>query len=237
QKKVLITQSDYIPWKGYFDAIACADVFIVFDDLQYTKRDWRNRNQIKTKDGLHWLSIPVRVKGKYFQKIKDVKIADPNWNSKHWKSIVHHYGKAKYFKYYKEHFEELYANCNSEYLHEVNILFLKSICQILEINTPILFSSDYTILEGKNERIMHLCQQVGATSYISGPTARHYLDQQLFADNGIEISYMNYDDYPIYKQVGVPFMGNVSVLDLLFNVGADFASYMQLETKQAVINS
>ena len=96
-KKVLITQSNYIPWKGYFDAIAIADEFVVYDDMQYTRRDWRNRNLIKTKNGLEWLTIPVEVKGKYFQKIRDTKISDPKWAIKHWSIISQNYAKAKYF--------------------------------------------------------------------------------------------------------------------------------------------
>src|SRR4026207_404505 len=107
-KTIAVVQSNYIPWRGYFDLINSVDEFILYDDVQYTIRDWRNRNIIKTSRGSLWLTIPVRVKGKYYQKIKDTKIGDPEWNQRHWTSITHNYAKARYFRQYRETFEELY---------------------------------------------------------------------------------------------------------------------------------
>jgi hypothetical protein len=107
-KKVAVVQSNYIPWKGYFDLINLADEFIMFDDMQYTRRDWRNRNRIKSRQGPIWLAIPVEAKGKRDQKIKDTVISDPGWNRNHWRAIVYNYAKAKYFSNYKDRFEELY---------------------------------------------------------------------------------------------------------------------------------
>ena len=115
-KKIAILQSNYIPWKGYFDIINLVDEFILFDDVQYTKRDWRNRNRIKTKQGLMWLTIPVMLKNRYFQKINETRISDTKWNRKHWSTISHNYSKAKYFKVYKEQFEELYLGCNEIFI-------------------------------------------------------------------------------------------------------------------------
>nr|MBU9918948.1 WbqC family protein [Fusobacteriaceae bacterium] len=114
-KKIAILQSNYIPWKGYFDLINMVDEFILYDDMQYTRRDWRNRNKIKTPQGLQWLTIPVEIKGKFFQKIKDTRITDKKWNIKHWRTISQNYSKAKYFKDYKDIFEELYLACDEEY--------------------------------------------------------------------------------------------------------------------------
>src|SRR5215204_4466106 len=110
-KKVAIVQSNYIPWKGYFDLINLVDEFILFDDMQYTRRDWRNRNIIKTSAGPKWLTIPVAVKGNYFQSIQDTTISDPRWARKHWESIVHSYAKAKSFAMYRDVFEALYLTC------------------------------------------------------------------------------------------------------------------------------
>src|SRR5574341_355883 len=107
-KRVAIVQSNYIPWKGYFDMIASVDEFILYDDMQYTRRDWRNRNIIKTANGLLWLTIPVQVKGKYYQKVCETVISDQNWNQKHWNSITHNYARARYYREYKEVFEDLY---------------------------------------------------------------------------------------------------------------------------------
>ncbi|HVZ95255.1 MAG TPA: WbqC family protein, partial [Chitinophagaceae bacterium] len=130
-KKLLITQSNYIPWKGYFDAINSVDEFVIYDDMQYTKRDWRNRNKIKTANGLQWLTIPVEVKGKYLQKIKDTKISSSKWNKEHWNAVKINYATASFFKQYKDFFEALYLNCNKAYLSEINFLFLTAICNLL----------------------------------------------------------------------------------------------------------
>ena len=126
-KKALITQSNYIPWKGYFDAINMVDEFIIYDDMQFTRRDWRNRNKIKTKDGLIWLTIPVEVKGKYFQKINETVISDPNWGMHHWKTIQYNYHKTPYFTLYKDQFEEAFLNNDKKYLTEINLQFLQLI--------------------------------------------------------------------------------------------------------------
>ena len=189
-KKVAIVQSNYIPWKGYFDLINTVDEFILFDDMQYTRRDWRNRNKIKTSQGLIWLTIPVQVKGKYFQTIKETEISDQNWTQLHWKSILNNYARADYFADYKEIFEDLYLNCNEKFLSDINYRFLVKICNLLEIQTQISWSTDYTIVNGKTERLVSLCKQAGATEYVSGPAARDYIDEDLFQQENIKLSYI-----------------------------------------------
>jgi hypothetical protein len=119
-KRVAIVQSNYIPWKGYFDLINLVDEFVLFDDIQYTRRDWRNRNRIKTPTGLMWLTVPVVVKGRYYQRIRETVIADPEWNKAHWKSIVLNYARAKHFDTYREFLEELYLGCNERFLSQIN---------------------------------------------------------------------------------------------------------------------
>jgi hypothetical protein len=225
-KKIAVVQSNYIPWKGYFDLINMVDEFILFDDMQYTRRDWRNRNKIKTKDGLMWLTIPVIVKGKFFQAIKDTKISQPNWNVRHWKSINHNYAQAKYFKEYRELFEELYLNSIETYLSEINYKFITAICGILGINTPLSWSMDFNIVQGKPERLVDLCKQTGAVEYVSGPSAKGYLDDKLFEQEGIRLSFIDYSKYPEYTQLFPPFEHKVSILDLLFNEGPNATEYM-----------
>src|SRR5262245_55628331 len=139
-KKVAIVQSNYIPWKGYFDLINSVDEFILFDDMQYTKRDWRNRNKIKSVKGSLWLTIPVEVTGKYFQKIKETVVSDQTWRQKHWRTIVHSYSKAVYFKIYQDVFEELYLGSNERFLSEINHRFLQAVCQLLGVKTKITWS-------------------------------------------------------------------------------------------------
>ena len=126
-KKIAISQSNYIPWKGYFDLINLVDEFILYDDMQYTRSDWRNRNKIKTPNGTNWLTIPINSKGNFLAKIIEMKIADKNWAVKHWQQIKHNYAKAKNFKKYKDIFEELYLICKEEYLSEINHKFIITI--------------------------------------------------------------------------------------------------------------
>jgi hypothetical protein len=226
-KKVAIVQSNYIPWKGYFDLINLVDEFILYDDMQYTRRDWRNRNLIKTAAGLKWLTIPVAVKGNYFQKIKDTTISDPGWTKKHWQSIVHSYSKAKHFSAYREAFENLYLSSSEKFLSRINYRFLTAICRILGIDTKITWSDDYVPEGGKTERLVNLCKQAGATSYLSGPAARAYLEEELFKRENIELQYMDYSAYPEYTQLLPPFQHEVSIIDLIFNEGPEATKYMK----------
>jgi len=223
RKKIAI----YIPWKGYFDIINMVDEFILYDDMQYTKRDWRNRNKIKTKNGVIWLTTPVKVKGRYYQKIKDTVISDPRWKYKHWKSIVFNYSKAKYFKIYKELFEELYLGTDEKFLSKINYRFLKAICQILGIKTKLSWSMDYNLVEGKTEKLISLCKQTGASSYLSGPAAKGYIDEELFNKEEIELEYMDYSGYPEYNQLFPPFDHFVSIIDLILNEGPNATKYMK----------
>ena len=226
-KKIAIVQSNYIPWKGYFDLMNLVDEFILFDDMQYTKRDWRNRNKIKTPDGLMWLTIPVKVKGRYYQKIKETAISDPQWDEKHWRSIVCNHSKAKYFTEYRELFEDLYLGCNETLLSRINYRFLTAICEILGIDTKLSWSMDYRLIEGKTERLVDLCKQAGATEYLSGPTAKGYIDEELFSEEGITLRYMDYSGYSEYNQLYPPFDHHVSIIDLIFNEGPDAPKYMR----------
>jgi len=195
--------------------------------MQYTKRDWRNRNKIKTKNGVIWLTIPVKVKGRYYQKIKDTVISDPAWKYKHWKSIAFNYSKAKYFKIYKELFEELYLGTDEKFLGKINYRFLKAICQILGIKTKLSWSMDYDLAEGKTEKLISLCKQAGASGYLSGPAAKGYLDEELFKKEEIELEYMDYRGYPEYNQLFPPFDHYVSIIDLIFNEGPNATKYMK----------
>jgi hypothetical protein len=225
-KCVAIVQSNYIPWKGYFDLINTADEFILFDDMQYTTRDWRNRNRIKTKKGLMWLSIPVQTSGKHLQKIKETVVADSEWTTRHWKAIITNYARADYFKSYDEVFKQLYAEMDEKFLSRINYRFIEAICKVLGITTKISWSMDYNLMEGKTERLVGLCSHAGATEYLSGPAAKAYLDEKHFTDKGIKVRYYDYSGYPEYKQLFPPFVHEVSILDLIFNVGPNASKYM-----------
>ncbi len=227
RKKIVITQSNYIPWKGYFDAINTMDEFILYDDMQFTKRDWRNRNLIKTPKGLHWLTIPVEVKGKFFQKISETKISDSSWNKSHWSTVKQCYSQSGCWKDTKDFVEELYSNATSEYLSEINYHFIEGICKFLKIVTPIRFSGEFVLTEGKTERLVDLCKQLDATDYYSGPAAKNYMDESLFVKENMTVHYFDYSGYPEYPQLNPPFEHGVSMLDLLFNTGNDAVKYMK----------
>ena len=227
KKKIAILQSNYIPWKGYFDIINTVDEFILYDDVQYTKNDWRNRNKIKTKQGLIWLTIPIVLKNKFGQKIREVRISDTRWKRKHWLSISQNYSNAKYFKAYKEQFEDLYFGCSEIFLSQINYRFLAAICQILNIDTKISWSANFRLVEGKTERLISLCKQTGATEYISGPAAKSYINEELFRDENIALRYMDYSGYPDYQQFHLPFEHSVSIIDLIFHEGPRAKIYMK----------
>ena len=226
-KKIVITQSNYIPWKGYFDSIAMADDFVIYDDMQYTRRDWRNRNIIKTLGGNKWLTIPVEVKGKFFQKINETKISDANWNKQHWNIIKQHYSKAPKFHVYKDFFEDLYLNSFSSNLTEINFKFIKAICEILEINTRFHFSSDFILEDDRTERLVSICKSLEATDYFSGPAAKVYMDEEVFHKANVKLNYFDYSNYPEYKQLNAPFEHGVSILDLLFNEGENAREFLK----------
>jgi hypothetical protein len=226
-KKVAIVQSNYIPWKGYFDLINFVDEFILFDDVQYTRRDWRNRNRIKTPNGPVWLTIPVQVKGKYLQKIRETVTSSPLWSTRHWKTIVQNYSRAPYFEEYRDFFENLYQQSDEKYLSLINERFIRAICRALGIETTISRSSDYEVIVGKSERLVHLCKQTGADGYVSGPIAKNYLDKKLFAREHIEVTFMDYSGYPEYHQIYPPFEHSVSIIDLMLNEGPNARNYMK----------
>jgi len=227
QKKIAILQSNYIPWKGYFDLINTVNEFILYDDMQYTKNDWRNRNQVKTQNGLLWLTIPVLIKGKFGAKINEVRIKDIKWAEKHWKTLETYYHNSSNFNIYKELFRNLYGNLGTDYLSQVNRKFIDLINKILGIKTKISFSSEYKLINGKTERLVDLCIQAGASEYFSGPAAKKYINEELFSEAGIKLNWINYEGYKEYKQLYPPFTHTVSIIDLIFNEGNNFVNYMK----------
>ncbi len=170
--RIAIVQSGYVPWKGYFDLIHSVDEFVLFDDVQFTRRDWRNRNRIKTPRGPAWLTIPVNTKAKYLDPVKDMTVSEPSWGVQHWKTVAANYARARYFSRYADAFEHLYLGRQDTHLSAINYTWIQTICEILGIDTKLSWSMDYELLKGKTERLIGICRQAGAKSYISGPSAR-----------------------------------------------------------------
>ena len=227
RKRVAILQSNYIPWKGYFDLIRLVDEFIFFDTAQYTRRDWRNRNRIKTPQGSIWLTIPVQVKGRYLQTIQETKVRDQEWREQHWKTLYQNYSRAGHFADYQDRLEKLYLEGQEEYLSQINYRFIQEICGMLNIKTPMRWSSDLPEVEGNTQRLVEWCRHAGATEYLSGPAAKDYIDEEIFSAAGIKLLWMDYSGYPEYRQLYPPFEHGVSVLDLIFNEGPDAGRFMK----------
>ena len=217
--KLIITQSNYIPWKGFFDSMNQVDKIVLYDDMQFTKRDWRNRNLIKTPNGLKWLTIPVEVKGKFYQKINETTISDKSWNIKHLNILKENYKKAASYKEVIDWVEGLYENCQFELLSEVNEYFIKNINIYLGINTEILRSESFSLKEGKTERLIGICKDLNAKEYYSGPAAQNYMEEELFEKASIKLNYFDYSGYKEYPQLHGDFVHGVSILDLIFNLG------------------
>lgn len=224
-KRAAILQSSYIPWKGYFDLIRKVDELILYDDVSYSKNDWRNRNRIKTRTGPLWLTIPVLATGRFGQRIRDVEIGDRRWTAKHWKSIQTHYARAPFFSEVAPVLRDLYERAEGQIsLSVVNEMFLEALCDLLDIGTRITRSEDYELQGDRTERLVHLCEQAGASEYLSGPAAQSYLDEKEFASRGIAVRWMDYAGYPEYGQLFCPpFVHEVSVIDLLLNEGIEGA--------------
>lgn len=225
--KALITQSNYIPWKGYFDNMALADVFVIYDSVQYTKRDWRNRNLIKSPKGPVWLTIPVQVKGKFQQSIQETRISDTDWNRKHLDILHSNYKQAAGYLEVKDWLVDLYRNCNSEWISEINRYFLTEIASFLKIDVEFRSDQEFTLPEEKTERLVSICKTLTATEYITGPAAKNYMDENQFEQAGIKIMYSNYDDYSEYQQLHGAFTHHVSILDLILNTGSLAASHLK----------
>jgi hypothetical protein len=225
-KTVAILQSSYVPWKGYFDLMGSVDEFILYDDVQYTRRDWRNRNRFKSPAGARWLTIPIQVKGRYLQRIDETVVSEHDWAQRHWSTMMTWYGRAPFFERYRSILEDAYLNMGEHRLSLINRHFLELLAGLLGIETPIRWSTEYKGRGNKTERLLSICEQAGATRYLSGPAARDYLEEDRFRASGVELAWMSYDGYREYAQLYPPFDHHVSVLDLLFNVGEEAPTYM-----------
>ncbi len=225
---VVVLQPSYIPWRGYFDQIRRADLFVFYDDIQYDKHGWRNRNQIKTSQGKQWLSIPVHSAGAtQGVLIKDIKIdVSRPWARTHWKSLAGSYAKAPHFRRYASFLEPFYRRADTR-LADFTIDLTVALAREIGIShTRFMRSSEIPPRTGgRTERLVQILRHVGARHYISGPSARDYVEDHPFAESGITVEYMSYN-YPEYPQLFPPFDPQVSILDLLFMVGSDAMSYI-----------
>jgi hypothetical protein len=215
--RVGIIQSNYLPWRGYFDFIDDVDLFVIHDDLQFTKGDWRNRNRIKTPQGLRWMTVPVHYR-QTSQLIRDTEIDHTrNWQREHRQMISAHLGKAPYVADAVRLLEAEF-DAGHRTISSLNIALIKGICRYLSVRTPLRLSCEFGLTLKRNERLIELLTAVGATTYVSGPSARAYLREDVFRDAGIRLEYKKYD-YAPYPQLWGPFDGAVSIIDTIANCG------------------
>lgn len=219
--KIAIMQPGYLPWLGFFELMVRADLFVFLDDVQYTVRDWRNRNRIRTDDGWQWLSVPVLHKGYRGQLIKDVMINKTvAWQKKHLNSMKFNYQSSKYFKQYYPAIRDILLN-DWETLADLNIVLTNKLVMILGIDIVCSRSSELKITStAKSQRILDICQHFGATELYDSKAAEKFLDIQIFVDEGIKVDFQQYN-HPVYNQSYSPFISHMSLIDLLFNHGPD----------------
>jgi hypothetical protein len=220
RRTVVIEQPNYLPWIGYFDLIRQADVWIWYDDVQYTKRDWRNRNRIAAAGRAEWLTIPVKTKGRFAQRICDVELdLTQPWMRRHLESIRRCYARAPFFEPMFSIVEEAFA-AGDEHLADLTIRLNQSICAEIGLSPTFLRSSELPHTQSdREERLRDLCRIVGGNVYLSGPAAREYIDPRAFAAAGIELRYIVYD-YPPYSRGLQSFVPNLSIIDALAWLGA-----------------
>ena len=223
--RVVINQSNYLPWKGYFDLIHDADLFIFLDDVQFTKNDWRNRNRIKASRGCEWITIPV---GQNIRRLVcEVEMPGSDWARQHWGIIERSYRQAPYFEKYAPFFMEVFLRMRWKYLSELNQYLVKAIGKnFFDLKTKFLDSRDFQIQTRGQDRVINLLKQVGARTYISGPAGKTYLEPERFATEGLSLQWKDYSGYPEYSQMYPPFEHAVSILDLLFSMGPKAADYI-----------
>jgi hypothetical protein len=223
----VILQPSYIPWRGYFHQIQKADVFVFYDCVQYDDHGWRNRNRIKTREGLQWLSIPVRSKGAHTHgvSIKDIRIVPDNpWKKKHWTALVQNYGKAPFFERYAPMLEKFYGR-SDEMLADFTCELTVALARELGLETRFVRSSTLPAQGTKTDRLLSILGHLGAKHYISGPSAKEYMELDKFEAAGIGVEFVTYS-YPEYPQLYGAFEPAVTILDLIFNTGPEAPKYI-----------
>lgn len=231
--RVGIIQSNYVPWRGYFDFIDDCDVFILFDDVQYTDRDWRNRNKLKTPQGPVWITVSLQS-GARDRLVQDVAIDwQTDWAARHLNLLRQHYGTAPHHAEIATEVAEIFARRPAR-LSELNHALIACVSARLRITTPLIDAASLPGRGRKTERLISLVEAVGGTSYLSGPAAQSYLDLDAFREAGIGLEYKSYD-YEPYPQLWGDFEGGVSVLDLLMNTGPDARRFLKSRTPNQVI--
>lgn len=231
RKRLSIIQSAYIPWKGFFDLVDRCDEYVILDSVQFSKGHWHNRNRIKTDRGPAWITIPVETAGRLEQRIQDVTIAGP-WSEQHWHALERNYRGATFFPTLSTTVRQWYELAGREKrLTVINELFLLRIIELLGIRTKVTRDETYQPQGARDDRVLDICLKAGATNYLSGPSARAYIDEGKFRRAGVLVEWMTYSGYPEYPQLWGTFEHHVSILDMLFNAGPSAPNWSGLSSR------
>jgi hypothetical protein len=223
-KSCAIVQPHYLPWLGYFELIKSVDIFVILDDVQYVKREWKNRNKIRkspTSNEFKWLSVPIK-KEKINQNINEVNIFDENqeWRKFHIDSLKYVYGKTQNFLKYKDEIFSIIENKKILTLFDLNLSLIKKICEILYIKTPIILSSTYKINKKREHKLVDICLRLSCDRYLANNKTFNMVDRSVFSENNIKIIPQNYEHIKynqMYDNKKINWISNLSVIDYLFN--------------------
>jgi len=218
---IVILQSNYIPWRGYFDLMRRADHFVIYDEVQFTKNDWRNRNIIVTRQGPAWLTISARTGARFGQPIRETQVSDTRWAEKHWRTIAQAYARAPHIADFRQQLEDLYKRAQAfTGLSEINVMFLRALAGMAGITVNIVDSTGLAGPAGKTERLVGICKSLNADTYLSGPAAQAYLELDRFQQAGIAVEWISYPNYPAYRQNDGEYRVGVSMIDTLLMTGS-----------------
>ena len=216
--RVTILQPSYLPWLGFFEQMSRADKFVLLDDVQYTRRDWRNRNRIRVRENWIWLTVPVQQKSRFSQSLLETRIDNSvSWRRKHLETLRQHYCKAPFFEKYFPRCQQVYEK-DWTFLFDLCLETINLIKEEMGIETPLLRSSEMKPGGEKTERLVSICRELGATHYLSGESGSNYIAEEDFSSQGIALEYQNYE-HPVYPQRYTGFVPHLSAIDLLFNCG------------------
>lgn len=219
-KRIGILQPGYLPWLGFFEQVARCDVFVLYDDVQYDKGGWRNRNRIKIPGGPHWLTVPVLLKGRETPQVRETRVNTAQyWASTHVKTLAQYYSKAPYFQRYFPEFSELLGH-PWEFLAPLDRAVIEWLCGAFGIRTPLVWSSELGLAGDRLERLAAIVRHFGGSVFYEGAAGRNYIPVDFFSERGVEVVFQDYA-HPVYPQLHGPFVSHLSALDLLFNVGPD----------------
>jgi len=231
--RVSINQPAFFPWLGYFHRIAISDKHVVLDHVQFEKNSYVNRNKIKTPNGGLWVTVPLITSGKFGDlAINKIEVANiSSWQKKIIESVKQFYRKAPYFNDYFPFLEDTFYNHEWVQLNDLMKHLNQYFLQALDINTPIVYSTDMNVDGAKSDLVLKHCQALNCSTYISGPFGKDYLDKEAFSQNNIDVIYHEYQ-HPVYPQLHGDFIPNLSVVDLLMNCGTESKEILMLNTHQ-----